>query len=150
MDNEKLTEFLMYTSAEGNVKIDVYIQDETIWLPQKKIAQLFDVGVSAVSKHLKNIFESKELDEKVGISILEIPTQHGAIEGKTQVNQTKFYNLDAIIAVGYRVNSLRATQFRIWATQVLKDWNRHLLNYFKKKGLYIIPVSISPVLSMKF
>ncbi|HBD94652.1 MAG: hypothetical protein A2355_02890 [Spirochaetes bacterium RIFOXYB1_FULL_32_8] len=80
MDNEKLTEFLMYTSAEGNVKIDVYIQDETIWLPQKKIAQLFDVGVSAVSKHLKNIFESKELDEKVGISILEIPTQHGVRE----------------------------------------------------------------------
>lgn len=121
-NDEKLTEFLLYKSPTGNVKVDVFIQNETIWLPQKKIAQLFDVGVPAISKHLKNIFETKELDEQVVVSILEIPTQHGAIEGKTQVNQTKFYNLDAIIAVGYRVNSLRATQFRIWATQVLKEY----------------------------
>jgi hypothetical protein len=121
-DNEKLTEFLLYKNPNGDIKIDVYLYNETIWLPQKKIAQLFDVGVPAISKHLKNIFETKELDEEVVVSILEIPTQHGAIEGKTQVNQIKFYNLDAIIAVGYRVNSIRATQFRIWATQVLKEY----------------------------
>jgi len=120
--DEKLTEFLLYKNPNGDIKIDVFLQNETIWLPQKKIAQLFDVGVPAISKHLKNIFETKELEEKVVVSILEIPTQHGAIEGKTQINQTKFYNLDAIIAVGYRVNSLRATQFRIWATNVLKEF----------------------------
>jgi len=119
LHKEKLTEFLLYKNPNGDVKIDVLLQNETIWLPQKKIAQLFDVKVPAISKHLKNIFESRELDEKVVVSILEIPTQHGAVEGKTQVNQTRFYNLDAIIAVGYRVNSMRATQFRIWATQVL-------------------------------
>ena len=121
-NDEKLTEFLLYKNPTGDIIIDVFLQNETIWLPQKKIAQLFDVGVPAISKHLKNIFETKELEEKVVVSILEIPTQHGAIEGKTQINQTKFYNLDAIIAVGYRVNSLRATQFRIWATTVLKEF----------------------------
>jgi hypothetical protein len=82
-------------------------------MPQTKIAELFEVKVPAVFKHLKNIFESGELDEKVVVSILEITTQHGAIAEKTQVKPTKFYNLDAIIAVGYRVNSKRATQFRI-------------------------------------
>ena len=84
----KLTEFLLYKNPNGEVKIDVLLQNETIWLPQKKIAQLFDVNVPAISKHLKNIFESRELDEKVVVSILEIPTEHGAIEGKTQVNKT--------------------------------------------------------------
>jgi hypothetical protein len=90
-------------------------------MPQTKIAELFEVKVPAVFKHLKNIFESGELDEKVVVSILEITTQHGAIAEKTQVKPTKFYNLDAIIAVGYRVNSKRATQFRIWATSILKE-----------------------------
>ncbi len=94
---DKLTEFLLYKSPNGDIKIDVYLHNETIWLPQKKIAQLFDVGVPAISKHLKNIFETNELDEKVVVSILEIPTQHGAIEGKNQVNQTRFYNLDAFL-----------------------------------------------------
>lgn len=120
--DEKLTEFLLYKNPNGDIKIDVYLHNETIWLPQKKIAQLFNVGVPAISKHLKNIFETNELDEKVVVSILEIATQHGAIDGKSQVNQTKYYNLDAIIAVGYRVNSMRATQFRIWATQILKEY----------------------------
>ena len=116
------TEFLLYKTPNGDVKVDVLLQNETIWMPQKKIAELFDVKVPAVSKHLKNIFESGELDEKVVVSILEIPTQHGAIDGKTQLNKTRFYNLDAIIAVGYRVNTSRATQFRIWATAVLKEF----------------------------
>ena len=73
-------------------------------------------------KHLKNIFESRELDEKVVISILETTTQHGAVEGKTQTTPTKYYNLDAIISVGYRVNSAQATQFRIWATNLLREF----------------------------
>ena len=115
-------EFLLYKTSNGDVKVDVLLQNETIWMPQKKIAELFDVNVPAVSKHLKNIFVSGELDEKVVVSILEIPTQHGAIIGKIQNIKTKFYNLDAIIAVGYRVNSNRATQFRIWATSVLKEF----------------------------
>ncbi len=116
------TEFLLYTAADGAVKVDVLLQNETIWMPQKKMAELFDVQRPAVTKHLQNIFESGELDEKVVCSILELPTQHGAIKEKIQLNKTKFYNLDAIIAVGYRVNSSRATQFRIWATKVLKEF----------------------------
>ena len=121
-NNDKLTEFLLYKSPGGDIKVDVLLQNETIWLPQKKIAQLFDVQRPAITKHLKNIFESGELDEKVVCSVLELTTQHGAISDKTQIKPTKFYNLDAIIAVGYRVNSQRATQFRIWATQVLKEF----------------------------
>ncbi|MFY7668176.1 MAG: virulence RhuM family protein [Crocinitomicaceae bacterium] len=114
-------QFLLYKSDSGDIKVDVLLQNETIWMPQTKIAELFEVKVPAVFKHLKNIFESGELDEKVVVSILEITTQHGAIAEKTQVKPTKFYNLDAIIAVGYRVNSKRATQFRIWATSILKE-----------------------------
>jgi hypothetical protein len=114
-------QFLLYKTDNGDIKVDVLLQNETIWMPQTKIAELFEVKVPAVFKHLKNIFESGELDEKVVVSILEITTQHGALAEKTQVKPTKFYNLDAIIAVGYRVNSKRATQFRIWATSVLKE-----------------------------
>lgn len=115
----KEIEFLLYESDE---KIEVVMKDETIWATQKAIACLFDVGIPAISKHLKNIFESGELDEKVVVSILENTTQHGAIEGKTQTRNVKFYNLDAIISVGYRVNSQKATKFRIWATDILKDY----------------------------
>lgn len=112
-------QFLMYDADE---KVEVLVQDETIWATQKIIAQLFDVKVPAISKHLKNIFQSGELDEKVVISILENTTQYGAIEGKTQTNAVKYYNLDAIISVDYRVNSQKATKFRVWATDVLKDY----------------------------
>ncbi len=116
------TNFLLYKTSNGDVKVDVLLQNKTIWMPQKNIAELFDVNVPAISKHLKNIFNSGELDEKVVVSILEIPTQHGAIAGKIQNIKTRFYNLDAIIAVGYRVNSSRATQFRIWATKILQEY----------------------------
>ena len=125
MDLEKYIpnrEFLLYKTSNGDVKVDVLLQNETIWMPQKKIAELFDVQRPAITKHLKNIFDSGELNEKVVCSILELTTQHGAIIGKTQSIPTKYYNLDAIIAVGYRVNSNRATQFRIWATAVLKEF----------------------------
>lgn len=115
-------EFLLYKSDSGDIKVDVLLQNESIWLPQNKIAELFGVQRPAITKHLKNIFDTGELDEKVVCSIMELTTQHGAIADKTQSKPTKFYNLDAIIAVGYRVNSKRATQFRIWATAVLKEF----------------------------
>jgi len=119
---DELTEFLLYTAPDGQVKVECILHDETIWLTQKRIAELFGVGVPAISKHLKNIFESGELQEEVVISILETTTQHGAMEGKIQAQKTRIYNLDAIISVGYRVNSSKATQFRIWATQLLKEY----------------------------
>lgn len=115
-------EFLLYKTDKGDIKVNVLLQNETIWMPQNKIAELFEVQRPAITKHLKNIFESGELEEKVVCSILELTTPHGAIANKTQTKPTKFYNLDAIIAVGYRVNSNRATQFRIWATSVLKEF----------------------------
>lgn len=116
------TEFLLYTTPNGKVKVEIFLHDENIWLTQEKIALLFGVQRPAITKHLKNIFESGELDEKVVSSILEHTTQHGALEGKTQTQSVKFYNLDTILSVGYRVNSSQATQFRIWATERLKEY----------------------------
>ena len=115
-------EILLYTTPNGKVKVEIYLQNETVWLSQQKIAELFGVQRPAITKHLKNIFESGELDEKMVSSILEHTTTHGAIKGKTQETKTKYYNLDAIISVGYRVNSSQATAFRIWATERLKEY----------------------------
>lgn len=114
--------FLVYRSLLEDVTVDAIIKDETIWLTQKSMAELFSVQTPAISKHLKNIFEEGELEEKVVVSKMEITTPHGAIPGKTQTRAAQFYNLDAIISVGYRVNSKRATNFRIWATGVLKEY----------------------------
>ena len=114
--------FLLFRSAAENVSVNALIKDETIWLTQKAMAQLFGVQIPAISKHLKNIFKEGELEEKVVVSNMEITTSHGAISDKTQTKETRFYNLDAIFSVGYRVNSKRATQFRIWATGVLKEY----------------------------
>ncbi|MFH1388508.1 MAG: virulence RhuM family protein [Patescibacteria group bacterium] len=116
------TEFMLYTTPNGKVKVEIFLRNENIWLTQEKIALLFGVRRPAITKHLKNIFESGELDEKVVSSILELTTRHGAIKGKNQINTVKYYNLDAIISVGYRVNSVQATHFRIWATQILKEY----------------------------
>lgn len=109
-------EILLYGTDNGAVKVDVLYRDENFWLTQKRMAELFGVGVPAVSKHLKNIFETRELEEDRVVSILKTT----AADGKTY--RTRYYNLDAIIAVGYRVNSRQATQFRIWATQTLKEF----------------------------
>jgi hypothetical protein len=109
-------QFILYTGADGAIKVEVFFKDETVWLTQKALAELFAVGVPAVNKHLKNIFDSGELVENSVISILETT----AADGKNY--QTRFYNLDAIIAVGYRVNSYQATQFRIWATKTLREF----------------------------
>ena len=108
--------FILYNAPSGDVTLNVLLQNETIWLTQKMMAELFDVGVPAINKHLTNIFESNELEENSVISILEIT----AADGKNY--KTKFYNLDAVISVGYRVNSTKATQFRIWATKTLKEY----------------------------
>jgi prophage maintenance system killer protein/predicted XRE-type DNA-binding protein len=107
---------------DGTVALSATVENETVWLSQKQMAELFDVQRPAVTKHLSNIFKSGELDEKVVCSILEHTTQHGAIKSKKQTKKTKLYNLDAIISIGYRVNSKRATQFRQWATSVLKEY----------------------------
>ena len=114
--------YLMYRSEEQAISVNAVIRDETVWLTQKSMAELFGVHIPAINKHLKNIFAEGELDEKVVISKMEITTQHGAVPDKTQTKETLFYNLDAIISVGYRVNSRRATQFRIWATSILKEY----------------------------
>ena len=119
---DKELNFLIYNTPDEDVSIRAAVKDESIWLTQKAMAELFGVGVPAISKHLKNIFEEGELEEKVVVSILETTTEHGAIEGKTQTKPTRFYNLDAIISVGYRVNSRKATNFRIWATGILKEY----------------------------
>ena len=117
-------EIVVYQPSE-TLRLEVRLQDESIWLPQQKIADLFGVKKAAISKHLKNIFATGELHEELVVSKMETTTRHGAIGGKVQHHLINFYNLDVIIAVGYRVNSLQATKFRIWATQVLK---RYILN----------------------
>ena len=124
MENEMMerSEILLYSDENGKEFVSVVFKDETFWLTQKAMAELFDVQTPAISKHLKNIFADGELEENMVVSKMETTTRHGAIQGKTQTNDTKFYNLDAIIAVGYRVNSKKATRFRQWATKTLKEY----------------------------
>ena len=123
---DELTEFLLYTAPGGNVKVEVILNNETVWLTQKAIALLFGVDRSVITKHLKNIFENAELEELAVCA----KNAHTAEDGK--MYDTMFYNLDAIISVGYRVNSRQATQFRIWATQTLKE--------YIIKGLYLFRI----------
>ncbi|MBL0709742.1 MAG: virulence RhuM family protein [Colwellia sp.] len=112
---DQVTEFLLYSASNSQVKVEVLLNNENLWLTQKRMAELFSVGVPAISKHLKNIFDSNELMQDSVISILETTADDG------KKYQTKYYNLDAVISVGYRVNSSQATQFRIWATSQLKE-----------------------------
>jgi hypothetical protein len=114
-----LTEFLLYTAPDGKIKIEVFIRNENIWLTQGKIAELFGVDRSVITKHLQNIFRERELDKKsTSAKIAQVQK-----EGQRQVaRNVEFYNLDAILSVGYRVNSKQATQFRIWATERLKEY----------------------------
>ena len=117
MDNN--FQFLIYRSALENVSVNAIIKDETIWLTQKSMAELFEVEVPAISKHLANIFAEGELIYEATVSKMEIVQQEG---NRSVKRQTTFYNLDAIISVGYRINSKRATNFRIWATSILKEY----------------------------
>lgn len=117
-----VNETIFYRTPDGEERIEVVFHDENFWMTQKVIAELFAVQRPTITKHLANIFASCELAEEVVGSILEHTTPHGALEDKTQTQKVKYYNLDAIIAVGYRVNSYQATQFRIWATKTLKEF----------------------------
>jgi len=115
----ELNDIILYESANGNVKVEILFEDETFWLNQKRMADLFGVEVPAISKHLANIFEEGELRADSTVSKMEIVQQEGSRSVKRKVD---FYNLDAVIAVGYRVNSHEATHFRIWATRILKEF----------------------------
>lgn len=121
-DLQPIKNFVIFETENGKVNIDVYFQNETLWLTQKRIAELFEKDRTVISKHLKNIFESNELQENLVCANFAHTTPHGAIEGKTQTKEVKFYNLKAITAVGYRVNSQKATGFRKWATEVLHEY----------------------------
>lgn len=116
---DQLTEFLLYTSPNGDIKVEAFLHNETIWLSQKRIAELFGVNIATINEHLKNIYNSKELDEKLTIRNFLIVQKEGKREVKRNIS---FYNLDALLSVGYRVNSSQATQFRIWASAVLKEY----------------------------
>jgi len=115
-------EIVIYQNQEGNIKIDVRLEEETVWLTQSQICELFQKSKSTISEHIKNVFEEGELNEKVVVRKFRTTTQHGAITGKTQEVEVNLYNLDVIISVGYRVKSQQGTQFRIWATQRLKEY----------------------------
>ncbi len=115
-------EIIIYKTSHNEVELKVKLEKETIWLTQNQIALLFNIERSVITKHLRNIFKEDELLEKVVCAIFAHTTQHGAIKGKLQTQNVKFYNLDAIISIGYRVNSQRATQFRIWASKILKQY----------------------------
>lgn len=115
-------EFLIFQAEDKAQGVQVFYKDETIWATQEAIATLFDKGRSTITEHLRNIFKSGELQPDVVCRKFRHTTQHGAIEGKTQTKEVTFYNLDAIISVGYRVNSIRATQFRQWCTAVLRQF----------------------------
>jgi hypothetical protein len=117
--NKNQSQIILYTTPEGDIKVDTILHNETIWLTQSTMAELFDVNVPAISKHLKNIFEEGELQKEATLSKMETVQNE---EGRQVTRNKEFYNLDAIIAVGYRVNSKRATQFRIWATNILKEY----------------------------
>lgn len=119
---QRFNNFVIFKTADGKVNIDVFFKDETLWLTQKLIAELFEKGRSTITEHLKQIFDDEELIENVVCRNFRLTTQHGAIEGKTQEKDVKYYNLKAIVAVGYRVNSHRAIEFRKWATDILHEY----------------------------
>lgn len=116
---DELSEMILYTTPSGEVRIEIYVQDETVWLTQQKIADLFAVDRTVVSKHLKNIYNEGELEKKATCAKFAQVQKEGDREVKRNI---EFFNLDAIISVGYRVNSSKATQFRIWATKTLKEY----------------------------
>lgn len=119
---QPFSNFVIFQTADGKVNIDVFFKDETLWLTQKRIAELFEKGRSTITEHLKQIFSDGELEEQVVCRNFRHTTAHGAIADKTQEKDVKYYNLKAIVAVGYRVNSHRAIEFRKWATGILHEY----------------------------
>ena len=116
------SDLLIYQAADGTIKIDVRLEDETVWLTQDDMARLFAKSKKTISEHIRNIFDEGELDEQVVVRKFRTTTRHGAIEGKTQSKEVNFYCLDVIISVGYRVKSQQGVRFRIWATKHLKEY----------------------------
>jgi hypothetical protein len=135
--NQENQELITYSSNDGKISFNVNVFEETIWLTQKQMAELFDKNVKTISEHIQNVFSEGELEEKVVIRNFRNTTPHGAIAGKTQEQLVKYYNLDMIISVGYRVKSQRGTQFRIWATNILKQYlmNGYAINESRIKNL---------------
>ncbi|KAA6323302.1 hypothetical protein EZS27_027246 [termite gut metagenome] len=121
-ENFNTGEILIYETSNGNIKIDVRLEDETVWLTQAQMSQLFGKGRTTITEHIQNIFSEGELQEEVVCRNFRHTTQHGAVAGKTQETTIRYYNLDVIISVGYRVKSVQGTQFRIWATQRLREY----------------------------
>ena len=117
-----MSEIILYQDAKKQIQIEVKLDGETVWLSQEQISELFERDRTVITRHLRNVFKEGELDEQVVCANFAHTTKHGAIEGKTQEKRVKYYNLDAILSVGYRVNSKRGTQFRQWATARLKDY----------------------------
>jgi len=116
------TELILYKTQDSDITIDVLVENESVWLTQSQMGLLFGRNRTVINRHINNVFEEGELDEKVVCANFAHTTQHGAIAGKTQDVSVKIYNLDVIISVGYRVKSKRGTEFRIWANKVLKDY----------------------------
>lgn len=115
-------QILLYQTPDGESRIEVRLQNETVWLSLDQMAELFQRNKSTISRHIKNVFDEGELNKEVVVAKYATTTQHGAIEGKTQTHEVDYYNLDMIISVGYRVHSYRGVQFRMWATRVLKEY----------------------------
>jgi len=113
------SEIILYTDPTGHIRVEVYFEEETFWLSQRRMAELFDKDVRTINEHLKNIFETGELEPGATIRKFRIVQKEG---GREVSREVEFYNLDAVIAVGYRVNSYQATQFRIWATKTLREY----------------------------
>lgn len=115
-------QILLYQTPDGESKIEVTLQNETVWLSLDQMAELFQRNKSTISRHIKNVFEEGELNRELVVAKNATTTRHGAIDGKTQTHEVEYYNLDVIISVGYRVHSYRGVQFRMWATRVLKEY----------------------------
>ena len=120
--NELDNKIIIYQSDDGKTQLDVKLENETVWLTQAQMAELFQKDRTVIGRHIRNVFKEGELDEKVVSAKIAHTTQHGAIEGKTQRQEVTIYNLDVVISVGYRVHSVRGTRFRQWANGVLKDY----------------------------
>lgn len=129
---ENNSQIIIYQTESGETKLDVRFENETVWLTQRQLCELFDKSKATISEHIKNIFEEGELQENMVVRKFRTTTQHDAITGKTQSRNVKLYNLDIIISVGYRVKSKQGTQFRIWATQRLKELEQDINKLSKK------------------
>lgn len=121
IENNK-SELLIYEAKDGNIKLDVNLENETVWLSLEQMSRLFGRDKSVISRHIKHVFEDGELEKNMVVANFATTTKHGAIEGKTQTHFVDYYNLDVVISVGYRVKSLEGVRFRKWATERIKEY----------------------------